>query len=190
MDRSNKLGLIYSLLLQRAILDLLYELVGLQRPTWTDELKVALESIDPGDFHDSWRLCDGFVYMEGRAVLPTLAPSVPNIFELHTAFLLYCFLETGLLNALVEVVVTGDTFISVRTTMLLGKLLQLMHTHLPAEILNTSLALPTLISYAIQGNKQAKNAIASLQRAHNMFRNRPIACSLFLNSIVESGREY
>lgn len=60
--------------------------------------------------------------MEGKFILPSLAARSPNICEQHLALLLYCFLETGLLNALVEVVVSSDTFISVRATVLVGKL--------------------------------------------------------------------
>lgn len=82
---------------------------------------MALSVVDPADFQDSWRLSEGFVAMEGRFVLPTLANCVPNICEIHLSVLLYCFLETGLLNALIEVIVSSDTFISVRATVLLGK---------------------------------------------------------------------
>lgn len=162
-------------------------MLWLPQPTWTDEYSVALAVVDPADYQDSWRLTEGFVSTEGRAVLPSLAARVPNICEQHTAFLLYCFLETGLLNALVEVVVTGDTFISVRATVLIGKLLQLMHTHLPADIINTASALPTLVSHAIQGNYQAKGAITALHTLHTMLKNRPAACSLFLDAIIQSG---
>lgn len=151
---------------------------------------MALAVIDPADYQDSWRLAEGFVWMEGRCVLPSLAARVPNVCELHTALLLYCFLETGLLNALVEVVVTGDTFIAVRATVLIGKLLQLMHTHLPADIINTSSALPTLVSHATQGNHQAKGSISALQTLHQMLKNRPAACSLFLDSIIQSGSKF
>lgn len=35
---------------QKAILDLLYELVGLPQPEWTDEISVALDAVDPSDF--------------------------------------------------------------------------------------------------------------------------------------------
>lgn len=68
-----------------------------------------------------------------------------------------------------------------------GKLLQLMHTHLPTDICNTSSALPTLISYAAQGNHQASAAISALQSLHQVFKNRPASCSLFLDSIIQSG---
>lgn len=154
---------------------------------WTDEYSVALSGVDPADYQDAWRLAEGFVAMEGRSILPSLANRVPNICEIQTALQLYCFLETGLLNALVEVVVSSDTFISVRATVLIGKLLQLMHTHLPADICCTSSALPTLVAHATQGNHQARAAITALQTLHQMMKNRPAACSPFLDTIVQGG---
>lgn len=172
---------------RKAILDLLYELLGLPQPIWTDEYSVALSAVDPSDFQDAWRLNDGFVALEGRCILPSLASRVPNICEQHLALLLYCFLETGLINALVEVIVSSDTFLSVRATVLVGKLLQLMHTHLPADICSISPALPTLITYATQGNPQAHAAISALQSLHQMLQNRPASCSLFLDNIIQSG---
>lgn len=62
-----------------------------------------------------------------------------------------------------------------------------MHTHLPADVCNTSSALPTLISYAAQGNSQASAAITALQNMHQIFKNRPASCSLFLDCIIQSG---
>lgn len=168
-------------------MDLLYELLWLPQPIWTDEYSVAIAAIDPADYQDAWRMAEGFVAMEGRNVLPSLANRVPNIAEIHTSLLLYCFLETGLLNALVEVIVSSAAFISVRATVLIGKLLQLMHTHLPADICSTSSALPTLIAYAAQGNHQASAAISALQSLHQIFKNRPASCSLYLDSIIQSG---
>ncbi|XP_055685205.1 rapamycin-insensitive companion of mTOR [Lutzomyia longipalpis] len=172
---------------RKAILDLLYELLELPQPVWTDEYSVALAVVDPADFQDNWRLSEGFVAMEGRSVLPTLANRVPNPCEIHLALLLYCFLETGLLDALVEVIVSSDTFISVRATVLLGRLLHLMHTLLPADICSTSPSLPTLIAHAAQGNHQATAAVAALQDLHQIMKNRPASCSLFLDSIIQSG---
>lgn len=166
---------------------MLYEILGLPQPVWTDEYSVALAVVDPADFQDSWRLSDGFIAMEGRCILPSLASRVPNICEIHLSLLLYCFLENGLLNALIQVIISSDTFISVRATVLLGKLLQLVHTLLPADICSSSSTLPTLISKATEGNHQAKAAIAGLQSYHQMLRNRPASCSLFLDSIIQSG---
>jgi rapamycin-insensitive companion of mTOR len=172
---------------RKAILDLMYELLGLPQPVWTDEYSLALSVIDPSDYQDSWRLSEGFVSMEGRAVLPSLASRVPNICEIHQAFLVYCFIENGLLNALVEVIVSSDTFISVRATILLAKLLQMTHTMLPADICSTSPSLPTLISKATGGNHQAKAAVSALQTYHQMLRNRPSSCSLYLDVIIQNG---
>lgn len=173
---------------RKAILDLLYELIGLPTPQWTDDYSIALAVVDPADFQDAWRLTDGFVAIEGRSVLPTLAHSVPNITDIHLSMLLYSFVENSLLNALVQVIVSSDSFLSVRATILLGKLLQLMHSLLPADVCNTNHCLPTLIMQAAEGNHQAKAAITALQSYHQMLRNRPASCSLFLDTIIQSGQ--
>ncbi|XP_058831401.1 rapamycin-insensitive companion of mTOR [Topomyia yanbarensis] len=174
---------------RKAVLDLLYELLGLPQPGWTDEYSVALSAVDPSEYQDSWRLNEGFVAAEGTAVLPSLASRVPNISDIHLALLLYCFIENGLLNALVEVIISSDTFISVRATILLGKVLHQMHQLLPEEICNSTptSTLPSLISKATEGNHQAKAAIAALQQFHQMLQNRPASCSLFLDCIIQSG---
>lgn len=173
--------------MQKAILDLLYELLAVPQPSWTDDYAVALQTVDPSDFQDSWLLSNGFVAAEGRSILPSLASRAPNVVEQHLALLLYCFLETGLLNALVEVVVTSDQFVSVRATVLIGKIVQLMHTHLPADICSTSPALPTLVGHATANNQQANAAVAALQNYQKMLRQRPASCSLFLDSIIQGG---
>lgn len=103
------------------MLDLLYDLLGLQPPEWTDELSVAVSAIDPCEPQSSWRLKEGFVASEGRYVLPHLAKSTPSPTEMHLALLLLCFLECGLLGALTEVITSSDTFISVRATVLMSE---------------------------------------------------------------------
>ncbi|XP_053949989.1 rapamycin-insensitive companion of mTOR isoform X1 [Anastrepha ludens] len=172
---------------RKAILDLLYELLNVPQLPWTDDYLVALQTVDPSDFQDAWLLSNGFVAMEGRCILPSLAARAPNVCEQHLSLLLYCFLETGLLNALVEVIRSSDAHLSVRATVLIGKILNLMHTHLPADICSTSPALPTLISHATQGNQNATAAISALQNYQKMLRNRPASCSLFLDSIIQGG---
>lgn len=116
-----------------------------------------------------------------------MAARTPNVCEQHLALQLYCFIETGLLNALVEVIVSNEVAVSLAATILLGKLLHLMHIRLPADICNTSPALPTLISHATQGNQRAIVAISALQSYHKMLRNRPASNSLFLDSIIQEG---
>lgn len=166
---------------------MLYELLSLPQPTWTDDYAVALQAVDPSDFQASWLLSNGFVSAEGRSILPTLAARAPNVVDQHLALMLYCFLETGLLNALVEVAVGTDQYVSVQATVLIGKILQLMHTHLPPDICCTSPALPTLVGHATQGNQQANAAVAALQNYQKMLRQRPASCSLFLDSIIQGG---
>ncbi|XP_034824961.1 rapamycin-insensitive companion of mTOR [Maniola hyperantus] len=170
---------------RKAILDLLYELVGLPQPEWTDEISVALDAVDPSDFQDSWRLNEGFVAAEGVAILPHLSATGPDIIEIHLALLLQCFLEAGLLDGLAEVIVTSDTFISVRATVLLGQLLHLIHLFLPPQICNITPALPSLISQASAGKPQALAAVAALKRLHSMFESRPASNSLFLDHILQ-----
>lgn len=127
---------------------------------------------------------------EGRSILPSLAARAPNICEQHLALQLYCFLETGLLTALVEVIVSSEVSTSVAATVLIGKLIHLMHTHLPADICSASPALPTLISHATQGNQHASAAISALQCYQKMLRNRPASSSLFLDSIIQEGSKH
>ncbi|KAJ8732665.1 hypothetical protein PYW07_015264 [Mythimna separata] len=170
---------------RKAILDLLYELVGLPQPEWTDEISVALDAVDPSDFQDSWRLNEGFVAAEGTAILPHLGATGPDIIEIHLALLLQCFLEAGLLDGLAEVIVTSDTFISVRATVLLGQLLHLIHLYLPPQICSITPALPTLMSQASAGKPQALAAVAALRRLHSMLEARPASSSLFLDHIIQ-----
>uniref|UniRef100_A0A1A9W1W4 Rapamycin-insensitive companion of mTOR n=1 Tax=Glossina brevipalpis TaxID=37001 RepID=A0A1A9W1W4_9MUSC len=172
---------------RKAILELLYELLSLPQPTWTDDYSVALQAIDPSDFQDNWLLNNGFVAAEGRSILPSLAARAPNVCEQQLALQLFCFLETGLLNALVEVIIAGEATVSVAATILIGKLLHLMHTHLPPDICSTSPALPLLISHAARDNRYASAAIATLQHYQKMMRNRPASNSLFLDSIIQEG---
>ncbi|XP_068630282.1 rapamycin-insensitive companion of mTOR [Battus philenor] len=170
---------------RKAILDLLYELVGLPQPEWTDEISVALDAVDPSDFQDSWRLNEGFVAAEGIAILPHLSATGSDIIEIHLALLLQCFLEAGLLDGLAEVIVTSDTFISVRATVLLGQLLHLIHLFLPPQICNITPALPSLMSQASAGKPQALAAVAALRRLHSMLEARPASNSLFLDHIIQ-----
>uniref|UniRef100_A0A182N415 Rapamycin-insensitive companion of mTOR n=1 Tax=Anopheles dirus TaxID=7168 RepID=A0A182N415_9DIPT len=175
--------------IRKAVLDLLYELIGLPQPVWTDEYSVAMSAVDPAEYQDAWRLHEGFVAAEGTAILPSLAGAVPNLCEIHLALLLYCFVENGLLNALIEVIISSDTFISVRATILLARITHQLHCLLPAEICarTPTAALPSLVARAIEGNHQARAAITALQQHHLMLQNRPASCSLFLDCIIQSG---
>ncbi|XP_037299313.1 rapamycin-insensitive companion of mTOR isoform X2 [Manduca sexta] len=170
---------------RKAILDLLYELVGLPQPEWTDEISVALDAVDPSDFQDAWRLNEGFVAAEGIAILPHLGATGPDITEIHLALLLQCFIEAGLLDGLAEVIVTSDTFISVRATVLLGQLLHLIHQLVPARLHGACPAPAALGRRAAAGGSAALAAAAALRRLRDMLRARPAAATLFLDHVVQ-----
>lgn len=91
------------------MLEFFYTLLRLPLPEWTDEFEVALEATDPSRVHESWRLSEGFVAAEGKALLPHVSKSRPNLVANHTALLVYCLLEAQLLPTLVEVIVSSDT---------------------------------------------------------------------------------
>lgn len=179
---------------RKAVLELLYDLIDLPHPEWTDEFSVALEAVDPSRPQSAWKLSEGFVAAEGRAVLPHLSKVRPNLSEIHMALLMYIFVETGLLEAIVEVIVTSDLYISVRATMLLGVLLHKVHLLLPPECCDLTPALPNLLSHAANTadkvcQQRALAAVAALHRLHSLLSRRPAPASLFLDQLLQPGRK-
>ncbi|CAH1957732.1 unnamed protein product [Acanthoscelides obtectus] len=171
---------------RKSVLDLLYDLLGLPQPEWSDELSVALSAADPCEPQASWRLNEGFVVAEGRSVLPHLAAATPTTADMHLALLLYCFLENGLLAALAEVIATSDTFICVRASVLLGEILRLIQILLPPGCCNISPSLPTLLDYASKSKPQAIAAITALEQLHMLMKRRPASYSLHLDYIIRN----
>jgi len=178
---------------RRTILDLLYQSLSLQVPDWTDEFEVAMRTADPSAVKDTWKLTDGFVAAEGRDLLPHLARSRPNLVENHTAVLLSCYLQCGLPAALICVIVTSDTVLSVRAAVLLGQFLHLVSTLLPHEIAATQNCLPLLAShiytagpdFSKQESNRALAAITALQKLHALKRRGCLPNSLILEQVLE-----
>ncbi|XP_046400699.1 rapamycin-insensitive companion of mTOR isoform X2 [Ischnura elegans] len=190
---------------RKAILDLLYDVLGLHVPPWTDKASVALEAVDPGSHKDSYNLGEGFVVAEAKALLPHLARFRPNIVEIHLAVLLNTLMKCGLLEALVDVIVTSDVFLSIRATILLGEVLHLVHILLPPQCSQLSPGLPNLISYATVGvnklrsdrglseageelqlwRQQALSAVSILSRIHAFKERHPTPSSLFLDQLMQ-----
>ncbi|KAG8226637.1 hypothetical protein J437_LFUL005288 [Ladona fulva] len=190
--------------IRKAVLDLLYDLLGVHIPLWTDKASVALKAVDPSSPKESWSLGEGFVFAEARALLPHLARFRPNLVEIHLSLLLYTLVKCGLLEALVDVIVTSDVFLSIRATILLGELLHLMHQLLPPQCCQPTPGLPTLIGYATAGveklsnklgvddveeqqmwRQQALSAVAILSKIHQMKERQPTPSSLFLDQILQ-----
>jgi len=182
---------------RRLVLDILYQSLSLQVPEWTDEFDVALRTADPLAFRPSWKLSEGFVAAEGRDLLPHLAKSRPNLVENHLCLLLSCYLNCNLPAALVKVIVTSDTVLSVRGTVLLGQLLHAAATMLPHEIAATSHCLPQLAEHiksdhnvsSAESNRAAA-AVSALQRLHCIKKRRLVPHSLLLEQVLESSGYY
>ncbi|CAH1405995.1 unnamed protein product [Nezara viridula] len=138
--------------LQKPILELLYELFQLVQPEWTDEMSVALSAVSPSRWQDNYRIAEGFVAAEAAVLVPHLAKAGVNLVEVHRAVVLYLFLDANLLDAIVHVIVSDDSFLSVHATILLGEILHLVHTILPPELVSLTPGLPNLISYAVRGS--------------------------------------
>jgi len=178
---------------RRTILDLLYQSLSLQVPDWTDEFEVAMKTADPNAVKDTWKLTDGFVAAEGRDLLPHLAKSRPNLVENHTAVLLSCYLELGLPDALIKVIVTSDTVLSVRAAVLLGQFLHLVSTILPHEISATQHCLPLLtshiytadLSFSKEQSNRALAAVTALHKLHTLKRRGCLPHSLLLEQVLE-----
>ncbi|XP_073992132.1 rapamycin-insensitive companion of Tor isoform X2 [Rhodnius prolixus] len=162
---------LYVTYLQKPILEVMYKLFDLTQPEWTDEISVALEAVDPARWNDSFRIAEGFVAAEAMALFPHLAKSWVNLVEVHRAFLLYLLLEANLLEAIVHVIASDDTFLSVHATILLGELLHMVHTVLPPELVSLTPGLPNLLSYAVRGRPVniVPNASLELESANKFW---------------------
>lgn len=56
-----------------AILELIFELLNIPQPDWTDDEAVALESVQFSRFRESFKLSEGFLVAEGKYVLSSLS---------------------------------------------------------------------------------------------------------------------
>jgi hypothetical protein len=106
------------------------------------------------------------------------------------ALVVLSFIQRGLLEALVEVIVTGDTFITVRGTVLLGELLSLVDKYIPLHCYDPSGCIPSLIRYSTsspstpkqQRAMEALSVLSSLQK----IKARPATpSSLFLQAQLD-----
>ncbi|BES92555.1 Rapamycin-insensitive companion of [Nesidiocoris tenuis] len=139
--------------LQRPILEVLFKLFDFKQPEWTDEISVAIDAVNPSRWQDSFRIADGFVASEVQCTFPHIAKSRVNLLQVHRATVLYLFLSANILEAIVHVIVSEDTYLSVYATILLGELLHLVHTILPPELFHAvAPGLPDLLSYAVRGH--------------------------------------
>ncbi|KAG9265553.1 rapamycin-insensitive companion of mTOR [Astyanax mexicanus] len=175
---------------RRGLLEVLYDIFRLPVPVVTQDFIEALLSVDPSRFQDSWRLSDGFVASEAKIILPHRARSRPDLMDNYLALVLSAFINSGLLEGLVEVVTSSDDNISVRATILLGELLHMANTILPHSHSHHLHCLPTLMNMAAsfdipqEKRLRASAAVNYLKRFHEKKKRGPKPNSLYLDHIV------
>uniref|UniRef100_A0AAR2IRC7 RPTOR independent companion of MTOR, complex 2 a n=1 Tax=Pygocentrus nattereri TaxID=42514 RepID=A0AAR2IRC7_PYGNA len=175
---------------RRGLLEVLYDIFRLPVPIVTQDFIEALLSVDPSRFQDSWRLSDGFVASEAKIILPHRARSRPDLMDNYLALVLSAFINSGLLEGLVEVVTSSDDNISVRATILLGELLHMANTILPHSHSHHLHCLPTLMNMAAsfdipqEKRLRASAAVNYLKRFHEKKKRGPKPNSLYLDHIV------
>ncbi|XP_071552296.1 rapamycin-insensitive companion of mTOR isoform X2 [Panulirus ornatus] len=176
---------------RKAVIELLYELFRVPLVEWTGDYEEALAehwSVSVSDT-DTWRLHEGFVAAEARAVLPHIAKFRPNIIQNHLALVLYTLICVDLFPAMCEVIVSSSAPLSVRTTILLGELLHQANQNLPGECGSLSHSLPLLLERAAGDDAtqrmratQAISALLMLARARLNSPSTPT--SLYLAHII------
>ncbi|XP_043216841.1 rapamycin-insensitive companion of mTOR-like [Amphibalanus amphitrite] len=164
--------------LRRALLAVLFELLGreLPDPSKSPETLVT-EYLNASLPAESTKLYEGFVAEEARLFLPHLGDTRPDLVMNHLAVLLYVLLENGVLEALVEVVVTADTPLSLAATLLIADILHRVNELLPVECARFSNCLPTLLGRAAQcgpTERRVTEAISLLSRLHTVRRRHAL----------------
>ncbi|XP_045157719.2 rapamycin-insensitive companion of mTOR-like isoform X2 [Mercenaria mercenaria] len=182
--------------IRQGIVELIYELFHLTLPEWTKDFNEALISIDPSKMVENWQLTEGFVANEGKTILPHTATVRPNLVENHLALLLSAWIGAGILDALVEVIITSENELFIRSVILLAELLHLANQLLPPECSHHSHYLPSLMALASSFDisesqrHQASLAVNYLDRIHVLKKRGPIPCSLYLDQLVKQSESY
>ncbi|XP_030004828.1 rapamycin-insensitive companion of mTOR-like [Sphaeramia orbicularis] len=177
---------------RKGLLEVLYDIFQLTVPVATVDFSEALTSVDPSRFQDSWRLSDGFVASEAKTILPHRSCSRPDLMDNYLALVLSAFINSGLLEGLVEVITSSDDVISIRATILLGQLLHMANTILPHSHSHHLHCLPTLMSMAASFDitpakrLRASAAVNHLKCFHEKKKRGPKPYSLYLDHILRT----
>ncbi|KAH9366540.1 hypothetical protein HPB48_010306 [Haemaphysalis longicornis] len=157
---------------RKNILALLFDVFCLRPPEWTSDFEAAIKSA-------------------GLCLTCTLFSSRSNLVANYLALLLLAFVQAGILEALVEVIVSSEEALAIQATILLAELLYMASVSLPSEASRHCHCLPTLMSQAAAfGSAQEKRirastAVARLSRLHALRRKGIIPCSLFLDQLLQ-----
>ncbi|KAH6941719.1 hypothetical protein HPB50_022930 [Hyalomma asiaticum] len=176
---------------RKNIIELLYDVFCLRIPEWTSDFETALKSADRTAIRESWKLYEGFVVAEACDLLPPPSKHRSNLVANYLALLLLAFVQAGILEALVEVIVSSEDALAIQATILLAELLYMASVYLPSEAGRHCHCLPTLMSQAAAfGSPQEKRirastAVARLSRLHALRRKSTTPSSLFLDQLLQ-----
>lgn len=170
---------------RKEILDVFYDVFRFSVPEWTDDFNAALKSIAAlPKTMDLWKLVNGFVAEEAKSILPHLNLSRLNLIDNHMSFILCCFINQGILEAVTEAVISSDKHVCVRATILLGELLHLTSILLPESYNRDNHCLPRLVNTIMSSTvtnpslrMQCNDALNCLLRIENSKRIPPIELS-------------
>lgn len=177
---------------RKNILALLFDVFCLHPPEWTSDFEAAIKSAERTALRESWKLYEGFVVAEAQDLLPPPSQHRSNLVTNYLALLLLAFVQAGILEALVEVIVSSEEEdLAIQATILLAELLYMASVCLPSEASRHCHCLPTLMSQAAAfGSAQEKRirastAVARLSRLHALRRKGLVPCSLFLDQLLQ-----
>ncbi|GFS15783.1 rapamycin-insensitive companion of mTOR [Elysia marginata] len=185
MGMQSLIGILYLpyVEIRKYILEVMSDLFRLPLPPWTEDFSVAFASLDPSEMKDSWKITEGFVAEEGRAILPHISRT--------SACKIFIDGSQSLFQALIEVVISSEGPLFNRAVLLLGELMHMGNCLLPSECLHHHECLPSLISMASSPDlpsakrDQAHQAVMCLTRFHKMMKRGPKPCSLFLDQLLQ-----
>lgn len=187
------------------LLEMIFELFGLRVPENKDNFENCLQHVyflltsSSSDNYvqsqpfcpDEWHLYSGFVAKEGAYVLPCDSDNRLNYAVVYHALLLQSLVESGLLEALITIILDSEDEGAVNlATILIGELIHMSGKYLPASLYaHRCQSLPTLVAASVSDCKarrsRAQSAIHHLDSIHELKKRKPQPASLFLEQQIQ-----
>lgn len=185
--------------IKKATMSVLFEVFCMNEPGHCKDFSEALASIGPKVYQESWQLNNNFIAGEGKWFLHGLCNERLNLTNCYMAVLLAIFLESEIVQRMVDVMMGPDEESSISASIFLGGLLNLcckLQTALhngDTNAANSSVekeSLPDLIHKAISQNVdqvqklQAGISINRLQKVHQFLRSPPVSHSVYFDELM------
>lgn len=190
----------------RGILSVLFEIFYIPEPDWINDFSLALKTANPNVFQDSWRLSNSFIAAEAKSLLPLRCKSRVDILDSFIAVLLSIFINKGLLENLVEVAISANSYASVSSCILLGGVLQLcgellpqtnsLCTHSNTKTCMHRECLPNLLKRATDKTKTKEERFAAVTAANRLeqikkiYSEKSMSYSLYLEELLFRSKNY